>query len=1037
MTKTPLDFPNTEQLPLAETKASVNFGVYSLDTKNEQLCRETQAIRLSGKAFAVLRYLVAHPNQLVSKRDLFKAVWPETIVSQATLTSCIKELRKALQDNAKAPQYIETVHRRGYRFIEKVVSDQSSVVSPPPAPPLRSQLVTSDRQPTTCFVGRDHELTKLHCWFDTALGGKRQVVFVTGEAGIGKTTLIERFLNSRTLIAQTQDSSLWISHGQCVEQYGAGEPYMPVFEALGRLCRTSTGGELISLLRRHAPTWLAHMPALLSDDEREALQRQVGGATRDRMLRELAEALEAMTVERPLLLWIEDLHWSDYSTLELLSVLARRREPARLLVIGTYRPIEALSRAHPLRRVTQELQLSGQCHELAVPFFSQAAVGQYLSQRFVGRAIPAGVERLLHRHTEGNPLFLVTMTDYWVRQRMLEESDGTPSLRLLEKTAIGVPENLRQVIERHIEQLSPEEQTVLAVASVAGAEFSAAAVAAGLAIGTEAAEEACANLARQGQFLATAGATEWPDGTVAARYRFIHVLYQNVLYDRIPPAQRASVHLRIAERQERAYQHHFNEIAAELAVHFEEGRDFQRAVRYLGQAAQSALWTYAYHEACEHLTKSLALLARFPESPERTHQELSLQIGLSLSLMHTRGFAAPEVKQAYDKTRALCRIVGNSPQCFTALWGLRNFYLLGGEIEAGHAMAQEFLELVQRSEMSSLATEAHLGLGTPLFHLGQFDRARTHLEQSIVFYRPDLPQQQVFLTGQDPRASSLAHLALVLWLLGYPDQARERSRQALELAHDTRFPYGRALALNLDATLQLCYRNLQGVTQQAEAARSFAHECGFVHLMVMGMMLQGWALVMQGQEEEGIALMLTGLERQHALGIGIGEVSYQLLLADAYIKVGQIDTGKQVLAEAFSAVEKTKERTFAAELYRLKGTLTLQSQASLGQVSDKSQARSKLVKASQNRIETLSTQHLTPSTQAEIEGYFLKAIEIAQQQHAKSLELRAVTALCRLWQHQGRTHEARDRLSGIYDWFTEGFDTADLLDARALLAELT
>ena len=420
---------------------------------------------------------------------------------------------------------------------------------------------------------------------------------------------------------------------------------------------------------------------------------------------------------------------------------------------------------------------------------------------------------------------MVNVTDYLEQQGMLDSANGERMRQMLDGATIGVPESLRQLIEHHIEQLGAEEQEVLTAASVAGMEFSAATVAAGLGRDDEAVEMRCANLAQREQFLQAVGTAEWPDGTFVARYRFIHALYQNVLYEHVPPGRRVGVHLRIGERLERAYQSRVGEVAVELGVHFELGRDFLRAVQYLGQAAQNAMWTYAYQEAIDHLNKGIALLSHFPESPERTQQELALQVGLSLSLMHTRGFAAPEVERAYGRIRDLSRVVGDSPQRFAALWGLRNFHLLRGELQAGRAAAQEFLEFVQRTGMSALAAEAHLGIGTPLFHLGEFDAARPHIEQSLALYNPQLPQPKVFLTGQDPRASSLAHLAVLLWIVGYPDQARECSRQALALAHETMFPYGRALALNLAATLHVCCRDFQAVDA---VCRSSAHVCSGV-----------------------------------------------------------------------------------------------------------------------------------------------------------------------------------------------------------------
>lgn len=1049
MTKPRTDCPTTEPSPSGEADLLVYFGSYSLDGKNEQLRHGAQAIRLTGKAFAVLRHLASRPQELVSKRELLKAVWPETIVSPATLTSCIKELRKALGDDARTPHYIETVHRRGYRFLPTiatappVISSQFSVVSPDKALLQNPQPATGHWQLPTHLAGREAELAQLQQRWEQALGGERQIVFITGEPGIGKTALVEAFLlgvrgwglgtsfsslNSQYPAPNTPPiaQGLWVGWGQCIEQHGAGEPYMPVLEALGRLCRGAEKEEMRKLLHRHAPTWLAHMPALLSDEERETLQRQIGGATRDRMLREMAEALEALSGDRPVILCLEDLQWSDYSTLDLLSVVASRPESARLLVLGTCRPCETLGSNHPLKTLRAQLQDFGRYQELTPSFLSVEAVEQYLAQRFAGRALPTGVEQLVHHHTEGNPLFMVNVTDYLEQQGVFADKSGERVRRLLDGATMGAPENVRRLIEHHFEQLRSEEQDVLVAASVAGMEFSAATVAAALQVEAEPVEVRCANLARRRQFLQEMEATEWPDGTFMARYRFIHALYQNVLYEQAPPGRRVGLHLRIGERLERAYQGRLGEIAAELGVHFERGRDFRRAIQYLGQAAQRAMWTYAYQEAIDHLDRGIALVSHFPQSPERTQQELALHVGRSLSLMHTRGFAAPEVEHAYGQVRDLSRMIGDSPQRFAALWGLRNFHLLRGELQAGRAVAEEFLEQVRRTEMASLAAEAHLGLGTPLFHLGELTAARLHLEQSLTLSNPQLPQPQVFLTGQDPRASSLAHLAVLLWIMGYPDQARERSRQALALAQDTMFPYGRALALNLAATLHLCCRDFQAVARSAETARRFARECGFVHLVTMGMALQGWALAMQGKSEEGIALIRTGLQQQHAAGIGIGEVSYQMLLVDAYAQIGQLDVARQALTDAFASDAKTGERTFESELYRLKGELLRAQEGS--------------------RLQAVGCRERTE----EVEECFWKAIEIARRQQAKSLELRAAISLVRLRQQQALEHAsrtthhethsrldtARMMLSEIYNWFTEGFDTADLRDAKSLLTKL-
>jgi predicted ATPase len=304
------------------------------------------------------------------------------------------------------------------------------------------------------LAGRERELAVLHHALALALTGIRQLVFITGEAGLGKTALVEAFLTNLEA-----SGPLWSGCGQCLDHYGAGEAYLPVLEALGRLCRGPDGQEVVALLGQQAPTWLVQMPGLIPADDLEAVQRRSAGATRDRMLRELAEALELLTARQPLLLVLEDLHWSDPSTLDLLAALAHRREPARLLVLGTYRPPDALQRGHPLPAVHHELQRHGHCLELPLSFLSTAAVATYLTACFPQAQLPAALLHLVQQRTAGNPLFLVTLVEDWVRRSRLVSADGAWTLRgALAEVASTMPESLRQMLEEQLERLSPQEQ---------------------------------------------------------------------------------------------------------------------------------------------------------------------------------------------------------------------------------------------------------------------------------------------------------------------------------------------------------------------------------------------------------------------------------------------------------------------------------------------------------------------------------------------------------------------------------------------------
>ncbi len=617
----------------------ITFGDFRLDLVNECLWRGGHAIALAPKEYAVLLYLLRNPGRLIMKDELIEAVWPETVVTDGVLKVSVRKIRAALDDDHKSPQFIETAHRRGYRFIGSITDGEGKPARGETgrlAAPRPLRLVDSSE---IDLVGRDVALAQMNGYLERARGGDRQVIFVTGEAGIGKTTLVEAFLQS-----VARDPKIWVAQGQCLEQYGKGEAYLPVLEAMSRLCQEQGRKHLVELLYRQAPTWLLQMPWLTSDPVRERLQREVIGATLERMMREMAEALEAVTSETLLILVLEDLQWSDYSTLDLVSYLARRRKPAQLLLIATYRPVEVALSEHPLKGVKQDLQAHRQCEELPLEYLGQEAISDYLAVRFPQHGFPPTFAALLHDRTEGNPFFLVNAIDYLQAERVIAEVDGQTRMTVpIAELEMGVPENIRQMIEKQIERLDREQQHLLEVAAVAGNEFPLVAIAAGCDQDLMRVEEHCEELERRHQFLRATGVSTLPNGMVTARYGFIHSLYQEVLYDRIAAGRRARLHLLIGERGEEIYGELASDVAAELAMHFEQGYDYRRAVKHLQQAAQNHYLRYANREAIDYLTHALELVGHLPES-ERAGARIALleQTGLARLAMGDMAGAAVE-----------------------------------------------------------------------------------------------------------------------------------------------------------------------------------------------------------------------------------------------------------------------------------------------------------------------------------------------------------------------------------------------------------
>jgi DNA-binding winged helix-turn-helix (wHTH) protein/predicted ATPase len=973
------------------------FGDYTLDTQCYELRRGGMRVPLRPKVFQVLVYLLEQRDRVVARDEVLAQVWSNQYVSDETLTSCVKAARRAVGDSGRTQRVIQTVHRRGLRFVAEV-----TVMEGLPAPLLAPALapVLAPRLSPPTLVGREAELTILHHWYATARQGRRQVGFIAGEAGIGKTTLVETFVANLAT-----DAAVRIGYGQCIEQYGPGEAYMPVLEALGRLCRGPEGIHVLVWLRQQAPSWLAQMPALLPDADREALQRQARESTQQRMLRELAEALEILTAERPLVLVFEDLHWADRATLEWLAYLARRRDPAQLLVLATYRLTEARLGVNPLYPVTRDLLVHDQAAELVLEGLSAPAVATYLTQRFGVGALADTLGPVLYQRTQGHPLSLVTMVAELVQRGVVvEAAHGWELTASPQAVTVGVPENLRQVIEQQFERLTPPEQAVVEAASVAGVEFTAAAVAASLGEAIEVIDARCAALARQGQFLQAHGTDVWPDGTVAGRFRFGHALYHNVIYTRVPVGRRAHLHRQIGQRLEAGYGPQAPEIAAELAEHFVRGRDDQRAVQYLQHAGDHAMRRFAYQEAIAYLTRGLELLETQPDSPARAQLELDVQLALGPALMAAKGWAAPEVEHTYARARVLCGQVRQPPQLFPTLRGLWRCYRSRGALPTALELAEELYRLAQEKAAPTHLLEAHDALGQTWFSLGDYAAAWRHFAQGIPLIDLTGQSGQALGQGITPGGTCLAYAALALWSLGYPAQALHRCQEALTLAQAFEHPQSLGLVHHLAGYLHHRRREVSAVQAHADATLALATVQVLPLDVGLANHLRGWALVMQGQREAGMAQMHQGLAGILATGQALVQPICLVRMAEAIGHTGHVDHGLRLLAEALAAFAASGRGDMLTEAHRLQG-------------------------------EFLLRQAVPDAVQAE--ACFQQALIIARRQQAKSWELRAAMSLARLWQQQGKREEARALLAPVYGWFSEGFDTADLQDAKALLEELT
>jgi DNA-binding winged helix-turn-helix (wHTH) protein len=971
---------------------SRSFAEFRLDPANQQLWRGESLLALSPKALAVLEYLSDWPGRLVTKHELLETIWPKTNVTEGVLAACVYEIRRVLGDPSRAPRFIETVHTRGYRFLPKVaVSVTPGLSNQSDETRSRGGWLAWDH-PTSGrsagLFGRQRELEELERIFEEALDGARQIVFVTGEPGIGKTALVDDFI---ARVCSSQQTA-FVGRGQCIDHYGAGEPYLPILAAIGQLCRSPRGDAIISSLKRYAPSWLMSMSGLLSPGEVSVLQQHAPGLNRERMLREMTDALEAITVEHPLALWLEDLHWSDHATLDLIAFLARSRPAAKFLLIGTYRPVDLIVKGHPLRTLKHELQVHGQCGELQLGGIHPAAITDYLAARFPHNRFASSLGQILYDRTEGNPLFLNNVIEDWTLRGVLKQGNNG-AWTAADDSEQRIPESLRYMLERQIDQLSADERALLEAASIAGMEFSPAAVAAGLATNLEEIEQRCEDLARKHQYVRRLSAA--PSERPITYYVFLHALNRRVWEEQIPATRLSRLHLRIGTYKEAQYGARGDEIAAELAYHYGRCGNSDKTLRYLELAAQQAIGRRAFREAEQHYRNGLAALQRLPESPERDGRELKLRESLVLMLRLTRGWAASETVEAAARTGLLAERSGNLGRLALSV-GTRSFHsCLAGDLSIAAALADEALELALREGEPSLIG----GLQTIQLivhcYWGDLAGAENHFAAGLKFFDDSGFRQE------DPggRAISVFGWAsLNAWLLGRADVARARLAKMRTVVRPTN-PHDLPWADILAARLLAPMRENETVEALAAHALDLCEQHGFPNEAATSRCLLGHARARLDLAADGIALIREGIDTLVQIGNRVGVPMYMTFLADGQLRAGAIGDALETVKQALNF--NPEETVYRPETLRLRGEIRLK------------QGNLKM---------------------AEVD--FRESIAMARSMGGKAWELRTTMSLARLLHGKRRRDEARTMLTGIYEWFTEGFDTADLKDAKALLEQL-
>ena len=898
------------------------------------------------------------------------------------------------------------------------------------------------------FVARKRELSKLDEHLASALSGNGGVVFVTGEAGSGKTSLLHEFMGR----AQELYPDLLVASGNCNAYTGIGDPYLPFREILefltgdvearwaaGAITRehavrlwekvpvaaqalVEVGPDLIdtfiqrvALLERararvsEEQGWLIRLGAFLERKPVTALN--IAALQQVNLFEQYTKVLQSLEVQSPLLLLVDDLQWADTGSINLLFHLGRRLTGRRVLLIGAYRSEEvALGREggrHPLEPLVNEFRRS--CGDILVNLGQ--ALGQDESREFIDELLDKEPNRLeesfremLYQQTQGHPLFTIELLrGLQERGDIFKDPEGYwvagPSLDWE-----TLPVRVEAAIQERIGRLPKAMQKALEIASIEGELFTAEVVAHVQGIDER---EVLGNLSGdldRLHRLVRAQSIQRVNKQLLSRYQFRHILFQKYLYGSLDEVLRAHLHEQVGVALENLYgtQDGVAAVAVQLALHFQIARIDEKAVHYLQMASNKAMQLSAYHEVVAHATRALALLENIPESADRDEQELALRLTLGIAFTGAKGGQLFEVRNTYDRARRLCEKLGKKYELVQVLGGLSIFYYVRAEHHKAQELALEGLNLAEEIGDQSLMMLCHWYLGFILFCLGEYPESLKHLRQvTDVYDYKHHHHSLVQVRGSDAGSGAMAYEACCLWCLGYPDQALKRSQEALELGKKLAHPFSMADVLCFAGCLlsSMC-RDVENLSEVSDALLENADKGSLAGWMATGTRYRGEALVLQGKIKEGTELIRKGMAGMKSEEIAIYFSGTFATLVEKQLQLGLLYDARASLDEAFAFVDQTDERYWEAELFRLKGELLLFD----GEI-------------------------------AGAEACFKKAVEIARQQEAKSLELRAGMSLSRMWAAHGKRTKARQLLAEIYNWFTEGFGTPDLLEAKRLLEE--
>ena len=844
-------------------------------------------------------------------------------------------------------------------------------------------------QGLTPLIGKQKEVEVLLQHWRQTQQGRLHITLLKGEAGIGKSRLLRTFKDRLG-----EAPHLWLE-SQCLPYYQNSALY-PVIDLFQRLlafhreesCESKTG-KLEKLLAQYDFPAAEAMP--LFSDLLCVPRGECQGGPRLNPQRQKQKTLEAvlqlflkMAQQQPVVFVVEDLHWADASTLELLDLLVSQQPAAPLLALLITRP--EFSPAWETRSEIDRLSLNR-----LTPEQIEMMVGQITG----GRALPESMLRQIVHKTDGVPLFVEELTKMVLESGLLHEVNGDYELAG-PLAPLAIPATLQDSLMARLDRLAPVKE-IAQVGAAIGREFSYELIQAVANLPEDMLQDGLAQLV-EAELLYPKNIPA--NGTI---YVFKHALIQDTAYESLLKSTRQQYHLRIAEVLKDRFTETILTQPELLAQHYTEAGIKETAVVYWEMAGRRAIEHSANVEAINHLAKGLELLQALPENVQRHERELELLTYLGVATTAIKGYADPEVEKVYTRARELCQHVERTPRLSSAMLGLWKGALIRSDLQRAHELAQECMRLTANKKDPELRLTAHIMLGAVLLYRGEIISAHEYLTEAVRLYNPLEHHSEAFDYGEDPGVVGLVYLAFAAWILGYPDQALKHSDDALALAKKLDHPFTLALALNLTAWINELRQEINIVLERGETLIALAEEQGFSFWRACGLIQKGSALFELGRQQEGIALVNKGMTALHASGAMIGHAGGLAQRALAYGKIGRVEEGLQMADEAIAVIKNGVERQLEAENYRIKGELLLMQR---------------------------------PPDEQQAEACFTHALEVARRQQAKSWELRVAMSLSRFWMKQGKHAEARALLAEVYNWFAEGFETADLREAKALLEAL-